>query len=113
MLGLEVDLWGHPINVLNTRLFIDQLDGEVGVKIAAFLAALWPNVQIIINPDQRWLTAKQEMELRQTRKIVSLLNKQIQLLALRSREIGLSIGELSVEECIVTEETWRQCFVVA
>ncbi|KAG8780214.1 hypothetical protein FRC12_023334 [Ceratobasidium sp. 428] len=112
MLGLEVDLWGHPVNVLNTRLFIDQLDGEAGVKIAAFLAALWPKVQIIINPDQRWLTGKQEMELQQTRKIVSLLNKQIQLLAFRSREIGLSIGELSVEECIVTEETWRQCFVV-
>ncbi|KAG8718627.1 hypothetical protein FRC09_012377 [Ceratobasidium sp. 395] len=44
--------------------------------MAAFMAAIWPNIRITISPGQA-LDAKQEETLQQLRKVVSLINQQI------------------------------------
>ncbi|QRV83093.1 hypothetical protein RhiJN_11109 [Ceratobasidium sp. AG-Ba] len=103
----EIDLWDWAGKIINTRLFTQYLEGEDVTNIAALLAALWPNLFITLkHVDHRWLTTKQEIELQQTRRAVSLINRHISLLASQSRKLGLRVGELSAKEYIISENVW-------
>jgi hypothetical protein len=76
------------------------------------MSSLWPNARIAVSVDERWLTAKQKIELQQSRRVVNLLNRQISLFVLRSQEMGIPVGELGEDECIITEEDWEYCLAV-
>ncbi|KAG8750824.1 hypothetical protein FRC12_012726 [Ceratobasidium sp. 428] len=74
---LEITKWNASIYVTDKTLIARR--GIVNsTKMAAFIAAIWPNIRTIISSG-RALNAKQEEELQQLHKIVNMINQQIPL----------------------------------
>ncbi|KAG8734353.1 hypothetical protein FRC12_018547 [Ceratobasidium sp. 428] len=82
---LEITKWNASIYVTDKTL-LARLNSVNCTKMAAFIVTIWPNIRTIISSGQA-LNAKQEEELQQLHKVVSLINQQIPLYLRPNRAI--------------------------